>query len=600
LEVNKKAMNIIDEKKVNNEVELLTVGSFIKKVRFVVKSYQRGYKWTGRQVQELLQDISEFKIAGSDYYCLQPIVVREDNGLWELIDGQQRLTTIFIILSYLRTDNFHISYQTRTSSENFLSSFVGENKLEEYDSWQDFLEINSSSDNIDNYHFFQAFQEVTNWFDKNQTIDKDLFLKKLIDHTKVIWYNIKDKNTNAITVFSRLNSGKIPLTNAELIKALFLKKTHNGERSDFQELRQTEIAHEWDRIENHLQNDEFWYFLNKDPYKTELPTRIDFIFNILVKPPISNRVDQSYTYQYYSGPDIGINNEWEKVKRCFMTLQEWFEDIELYHLIGYVVTSDFSNIRMLYLQSNCSKSAFKNHLKNIIKTELNITEESLSELQYGVNNDKITQILLLFNIQSILNSHSNIRFPFDKYKVKDSFQKVVWSLEHIHAQNSKKLDALPEMISWYHEVMSLLQTIQPSDEQRNIYKTLIDNLEGWWRLDAKTNEEGLKILSDLQNQVAAFIGDTGEEEEMHGIENLALLDRNSNSSLNNSLFPVKRELIIKKDKAGQFIPFTTKNVFLKYYSDNILQMNIWSKNDRQKYVKAIVESLKDEYFHATA
>lgn len=66
---------------------------------FYVPSYQRGYRWTPIQVTELLTDIWDFhrkpgKIP-EEFYCLQPIVVKLNNGEWELIDGQQRLTTIF-------------------------------------------------------------------------------------------------------------------------------------------------------------------------------------------------------------------------------------------------------------------------------------------------------------------------------------------------------------------------------------------------------------------------------------------------------------------------------------------------------------------------
>ena len=80
---------------------------FLKGRTFHIPDYQRGYRWTSQQVEELLQDLLVFAIGEKNtdaYYCLQPIVVRNDvaNNRLEVIDGQQRLTTLKIILHYLK------------------------------------------------------------------------------------------------------------------------------------------------------------------------------------------------------------------------------------------------------------------------------------------------------------------------------------------------------------------------------------------------------------------------------------------------------------------------------------------------------------------
>jgi uncharacterized protein with ParB-like and HNH nuclease domain len=70
---------------------------------FIIPSYQRGYRWTETQVVQLLDDIWQFykkeeKKTG-EFYCLQPIVVKQLDDKYEVIDGQQRLTTLFLIIS---------------------------------------------------------------------------------------------------------------------------------------------------------------------------------------------------------------------------------------------------------------------------------------------------------------------------------------------------------------------------------------------------------------------------------------------------------------------------------------------------------------------
>ena len=113
-------------------------------MNFYIPSYQRGYRWTEQQVKDLLNDIDEFKQEGDNWYCLQPLVVKKTildidqfkqeiesktelqeiivalnrQIRYEVIDGQQRLTTIFIILSYFGATNiFDIEYETRKESK---------------------------------------------------------------------------------------------------------------------------------------------------------------------------------------------------------------------------------------------------------------------------------------------------------------------------------------------------------------------------------------------------------------------------------------------------------------------------------------------------
>ena len=105
----------------DNKIYTLTVSEISGK-KFFIPAYQRGYRWTEQQVLDLLNDVNEFKTGGDNaWYCLQPLVVRlmnpEDKRLvlendksewYEVIDGQQRLTTTFLIIMEKRKRSFHI------------------------------------------------------------------------------------------------------------------------------------------------------------------------------------------------------------------------------------------------------------------------------------------------------------------------------------------------------------------------------------------------------------------------------------------------------------------------------------------------------------
>lgn len=584
-----------------NDIELKKIKKLIEDEKeFSVKSYQRGYKWTSTEISELLSDINDFEISGNNFYCLQPVVIkRDDKNLWELIDGQQRITTIFIILSILNKPCYNINYETRPGSTTFLNDCVKTNSLKEYKSWNEFKKQNENFDNIDNYHFYQAYHIIFNWLNKLTDEEKNKFYEKIILKTEVIWYVVNNPKINAIDVFSRINSGKIPLTNAELIKALFLKKDSRIDNLRAFELKQNELAQEWDRIEYSFQEKSFWAFLNENPNKTIYYSRIDYLFRLIAeideinKPKIKEELD---IYRYFAKRKESVEFQWNEVKKITETLKEWYAINETYHLIGYIISVKYSTVaNLIKVYKTKSKIGFIDYLKELIKSKLDLTEDKLKNLDYkNSKKSKITQVLLLFNVVSILESNSNSRFPFDKYKEENEEKNKIWSIEHIHAQKSKKLTDKQDLDNWYLHYYHLLNQIIPNqkDADLDLYKK---ELSDWNNSNNKYTDEGKRIANELNKKLVNYLGDNIENEELNSIDNLALLDKNSNSSLGNKIFSEKRKLILEKDFKGEFIPMATKNVFLKSYSNELSQMNFWSKKDRSDYLGQIITSLKKHY-----
>ena len=164
---------------------------------------------------------------------------------------------------------------------------------------------------------------------------------------QVIWYEIREQNTNPIDTFIRINLGKISLTNAELIKALFLQKRNFGD-GDIAKLKQLEIAQKWDRIENQMQEENFWWFLNKEENNSS--SHIEFIFDMIcgmdktsesIEKIIGN--DQNRTFRYYAyrfgdSPDHEtIKTLWSEIEEKFETFQEWYLTHEWYHYVGFLI-----------------------------------------------------------------------------------------------------------------------------------------------------------------------------------------------------------------------------------------------------------------------
>ena len=215
-----------------NDITLKSVRNLLG-MKFFIPSYQRGYRWTEQQVKDLLNDIKEFIDNGTNnIYCIQPLVVKERDqdilskikkansidevkqfllGSWEVIDGQQRLTTIKIILTVLQEKSYELEYETRTESKDFLNDISIKNNAE-------------AESNIDFYHMHKAYVTISNWFNGKDESLKTMFLETIKSKVQFIWYETKE--AHPIEVFTRLNIGKIALTDSELIKALFLNASN--------------------------------------------------------------------------------------------------------------------------------------------------------------------------------------------------------------------------------------------------------------------------------------------------------------------------------------------------------------------------------------
>lgn len=581
----------------NNNLQLLPVNELMQ-YSFFVPSYQRGYRWTDVEVTALLKDLFTFmnkRKDEDDFYCLQPIVLArniKNDSSWDLIDGQQRLTTIFLILKFLsgrlaeeyRPKVFSLEYQTRTESGEFLSK------------------INESlkDTNIDYYHIYNSYESIKNFFaDKMNLINR--FEDTLLNKTYLIWFETNPEN--AIEVFTRINIGKIPLTNAELIKALFLKSENF--KSAF-EIKQIQISAEWDEMEKNLRDPRFWYFLNSTRQQDHYENHIDYIFDLIATKSKKQESEKLHSFLYYysylgeSHEDIEaiVDEKWLEVKKHFHKLNEWFQDKELYHYIGFLIEQNEIDIDTAIKNSNTmDKDAFAIWILGRIKKSVGNID--IDELSFDDHKAQIRKILLLFNIETLLQTEkATFWFPFDKYKLEN------WDIEHVNSRTQTVPDSKNYM-PWLTDLLEYFtgfnkysdEVIEGSEET---YRQAIDQMIINLGKDEQTSQHKIlleKIVFHLGQNYSAAIEELfhslykffkeGEISENDGIENLALLDATTNRSYKNAMFPIKRKRIINNDKNGIFIPIATKNLFLKYYSNQMGQVLYWTKKDANEYGNAI-------------
>lgn len=495
-----------------------TIGD-LKDFRFFVPSYQRGYRWTKHEVTALLNDIYEFSTDGGKRYCIQPMIVkRRTDGAFEVVDGQQRLTTIYIFMKIAEDKTeylpFELEFETRKNSQRFLSEISPKGEIDK--------------DNIDYFHITTARDTINRWLDGHKIryiAINDLF-KRFIESVFFIWHEIPSES-DPIAMFTKVNLGKIPLTNAELIKAMLLNRDNFSEDIN---KRQTEISVAWDKIEQGLRDDSFWYFLNE---KEQSGTRIDMLFELLAieqnaKLSPSIPANQNYfPFLVFSAaqnatPDKEefVKSLWGEVEKLYAEFRDWYADLNKYHIIGYLISSGVKIAKIFELTRGKRKSAV---MKALIEKAARVTGKyDLSTITYEYANDrvKIRRLLLLLNIATLVcKSEKQYRFPFDIYKG-ETGERLKWDIEHIHA------------------------TADEADEADD------------------------------------------------SIGNLTLLDAQTNRSYQAAPFEEKRKIIIERESKGLFVPLCTKNVFLKVYSSNLSNMDIWGNEDKADYIAAMEQTLK--------
>ena len=581
-------MNTIKMKSVR-ELVRTTENSPIE--RYKISSYQRGYRWKAEeQVQALLDDVKDFcQQPKGEIYCLQPIVVAkgqdEKGEFWEVIDGQQRLTTLFLLLHVLGEKVYDIDFEVRVNSAHLLTDIVAGKAVD----------IDKSPDA---YFMSEAYNYIKDWVGKQtqgNDESKSLDVDKLRNQVQVIWYEVAltsattaEQEKEKIDIFNRLNIGKIPLDDAELLRALFLNHIV-GEGTHDDVLLKGIFATEWQEMEYFLQKDDVWGFLN--PEDKAMRNRILLLFRVVAQAKTSQG---RATFCYFENELRELSHEerrakvqdyWKETKRLFAFIRACYNDQHLYHLLGLCFALKLCKLNELVELSKMEKTKFRSVIKTKIKEKFKNVK--LEILNYNDNAADIKNVLLLFNVLTMDQQGSLFqqRFPFHKY------HQNVWSLEHIHAQKSEAVQGnIDEQLANMHKELEALNKAEIPELQSHI-EEILAQLKTLQKKES-LNEEDIPTFNQLMLNFEALFSDDASS-GMHEMSNMALLTKDDNAALNNSCFAYKRIVLLQLERKGKFIPPCTRNVFLKVYSPIGAPSYKWGRADREAYLKAMKEMVKE-------
>ena len=612
-------------------------------------------------LRDLLCFANDFANEGQEkkqeqFYCLQPVIARPitdeeklksifeteyndsilEHGVWEIIDGQQRLTTIFLLYKYLLDQKgwdvdtlkeeedgkelYHICYATRDGSSKYLEELTMKSIRDSNE--------NDIKENVDFFHMANAFKYIGEWIKtegKNINVRYQLggsldnirtsFFKLLngMSDTKggsvqVLWYEIAEtKEKNNIKEFQKINTGKIRLTDAELIKGLFLLKKNFTSGDKY--IKQSELALEWEFIENTLHANNFWYFLQKK--SIDMPNRIDLLFNLIYKKNIIKEVPedewddkikeidellsdtrQSEIFRFYYNRFEGkmgeelqheVSSAWNEVMELFRTLDDWFCSPATYNFIGLLSQCGEDLCRLVlhfeYMPETSYRVDFENYLKQRISHHLRgakIDKERKAILNTYKEHDTIYKLLLTLNIHLLneqnqkLESESDVyKFPFDVLSAQN------WDIEHVDSFHTNNLKRDKDKEDWIKTAMD-----DRSGDLKDEEKALIQQ-----KLEENALDDAINILKKNAQEVEA------DEEIKNTIGNLTLLDAATNRSYGNSLFCTKRRIIIERIKQGVFVPVATQYIFAKFFDPKGTNRSLWTRDDMEAYHKYIYNAL---------
>lgn len=592
---------------------------------YFIGPYQRGYKWKSQSANDhipvLLVDLYEafLKSQENGYkdheYYLQYITVKRikhhDKFLFELIDGQQRLTSLTIMYMVLekffqdnhakKNNEFLVSYSRYEGNENIFNEIIS---LLETDKNED-----ENLKEQDKYYMLKAARCFKTFFGLFDDTPDELnkFVIFINNNVKLI-LNKEDETTSSEEIFSNLNANKVPLTNSYLIKGLLLTKASRNGTSEISKKHFREILDEraimgrtWDEMNSWFEKKQVrrFFFGNVSDGMEQMLKLIKFktdknksaIINNF-KSPIQDKNTLTGTYELFNYfhdnllTSTDASNCLNKVKHIYKRLKSWYEDNLTFNFLGYYLETSKNKFEktssLIELGTNKEViSTIQNHLCKL----LDYSKSELEDLKYGKGkgNDKISYILLALSVfpeSEQKYERSNYRFNFYEY------QKEEWSLEHIFPQNPK------------------LSNFIVGDDKEWVIKRLKN------RVNYSTNYQDIITAIETDQEIStdniSFIFDEIDEQNLNNLGNMALLSGKVNTALSNGFFNTKRKILIRKVNSGSFVPKHTLDVFSKMletedkngFEESLIT---WSANDISAHrnwiigrVDKIVSQLKAE------
>ncbi len=601
------------------------------KTQYVIPQYQRGFKWNCVDVRLLLDDLMKFEKSFSDnidktsennkaFYCLQNITLVSDKvnpRILKVVDGQQRLTTLYIILSYLRKEgkipiDIHwdgkLNYTVRETTSKFLNEQIVTGCI-----WNTEID-QEKAQSKDEWYIRDVAKGIKEWFSlHSNSISESTILQR----TKLIVNKLDDVPEEKL--FAGINGGKVDLDGADLVRAVLITRSakqkygcqeHLNEKVSEYRVR---LGLELDEMNRWWgQKDVMTYFVqllpndlsrNKDFDYKKYPIDILYylFFECFKDKQTKASAEMQFKFFEYGIDVLGDgpqNDYWElydNIVKLHNTFKDWWNNNEIYHLIGYLFfnykgTKFFENktvsISTMFKEweTVVCKREFIDKLKDIIKgflldsidsedgkNKVELFKGKLTNIHSDWYNDDFTlKLLPVLDVAFCLKEQKR-KIRLDPNYFKDNRE----DKEHIRSQcprgddsdeSTKKKDWL-DLIEEYNT--------------EGVYSELKSILDGC---------ETDILPSETIERMKSLINSTG----LMSIGNIVLLDGHINRSYKNAKLRDKTaKIICENAKGDHYIRPYTLGVFLsKITNEANTFVYSWTKKDIEENAKNAFDLIK--------
>lgn len=564
-------------------------------VTFIIPYLQRAYKWKEKQAKQMLEDFSEFLKQEKTYYCMQPLaVVKIGDNKYELLDGQQRLTTLLILWRILFEDDkekntsypYKFEYE-RDSSGSDTYSFITK-----------FDDIKKGKyRNIDEYYMSKVYGVINQYFDPPEEKKKNVF-KKLLKgegkHILFLWYEVNEEEKH--TTFAHLNSGKIELTCSELIKAILLSDGNKESLDNNRLPDKSLVAAQYAEMEEAFNDDRLWYMLQTDEPLYN-GSRMDLLFNMVLN--INRKAyeaDPKAAFYKVYARRADLSRFWKDCRAYFVRIMDLYKNPYTYHYIGYLTYTEGNN-----KIDDWVKVYKESGLKGCIEQLKSKVRESISglgdlkKITYSdTSKSTLRKIFILHNIQTILIHYETIekanlglRFSYEQFPFELLYSQR-WDIEHIASQTENPLTKIQDCKDW-------IASVRADYSEIFVQRPDLNN-----EIDLFEKDSKIEMFKQIYNEIVSS-AEKNSPQNKDGLGNLVLLDSHTNRSYHNSLYKRKRKIILAASNIDNqnneyqvtYIPRCTLNVFLKTYNTGLdVKLGEWTQDDYDKYLGDLKEKLE--------
>lgn len=585
--------------------------SFLKdnqKLYFNVPEYQRGYKWNADNVQTLLNDLKVFedsKPTKEQFYCLQNITIVPDkqNVGYNVVDGQQRLTTIYILLSYLRKNNkiddFNFSpdclrYSVREETEKVLKDKISTGLI-----WDAPINPNCAT-HKDEWYILDVAYGIKEWFEGEnaQILSADTIVNKL----QLIVNQMESGNETSI--FAGLNGGKVDLDGADLVRAELITRAARekygvidpqkvGEFRAHIGLKLDDISRWWGESYHQVfYNQMLPDIKTGDEFKNDTP--INTLYKLYYLAYKNKEEDFGFRF-FEHGRDFNKkqgDDHWElydTLIQMHTILKSWYEDPAIYHWLGYLFfnfkgrkEANFTDIWTHWITITEDRDAFVRYIQSLIRTVIITPDpdesiesaherliDNIKNLQFDWYHDYLLDKILV--LTEILWLEEN---QFKNWLSPEFLRQHDEQREHIRSchPNPKEGSKLNDAQQW----QEFIKVSYDQPEDLELQRSLLDLIESF-KTDSYS-EEQIGLINQKMNEYA-----------QNSIGNLVLLHKHVNMSYGNAMYKDKVQRIIKEYMTTDwYIRPYTLNVFLKKINDDDITWR-WSKVNIEENANEVAE-----------